>query len=100
MRMIISPLLRQALSFAQQEFFIVVLNFFHLLLCMWVFYAYAKKYVFLCVCLCVYMVCVHHVHALPSEARGGHLIPCIWSCELPVEAENQTQILCKSGQCS
>lgn len=72
-------------------------EFFHLLLCVWVFYAYAKKYVFLCVCLCVF---IHHVHALPSEARGGHLIPCIWSCELSVEAENKTQILWKSGQCS
>lgn len=45
-------------------------------------------------------VLIHHVHALPSEAREGHLNPCIWSCELPVDAGNQTLILWKSDQCS
>ena len=97
MRMIISPLLRQALSFAQQEFYVVVLNFFIYFYACGCFMHMQKIRIFMRMPVCVF---IHHVHALPSEARGGHLIPCIWSCELSVEAENQTQILWKSGQCS
>jgi hypothetical protein len=61
-----------------------------------------------CVCVClpawvylyvlpVYMS-VHHVHAVPMKVRRGRQIPLVVNCH--ASAGYQTQIFCKSSQCS
>lgn len=58
MRMIISPWLRQALSFAQQEFYIVVLNFFiYFYVCGCFMHIQKNTYFYACACVCAYTPC-------------------------------------------
>lgn len=67
MRMIISPLLRQALSFAQQEFYVVVLNFFiYFYACGCFMHMQKNTYFYAYACVCLYTMYMHYLQR-PGE---------------------------------
>lgn len=86
----------RALSFAKQEFYIVVLNFFiYFYACGCFMHMQKNTYFYAYAYVCVYTPCT----CIAFRGQGRAPDPLHLELWAAVDAENQTQNLWKSGQC-